>query len=243
MILHPIDLSAPEILALAAGRKRQHRVPLLDGTSQARDFFDAKTSRRALFDQATVIDREGGLVHCGLAVPYLHQDGHVETRDSVVLWPRWMVGDCLWGREAWSARSSGEGPRNLEYAARLDGQRQSCRRWQSRRTMPRTASRITLGIARVTLERLQSITHESILAEGIEAFSQELGRFASHPLVHHRAHLRGLTTLREAFAAQWCALRHRGRCGANCSWLRNDWVWVLHLRDVKVCESPEALAP
>lgn len=224
---HPIDLCAPEVVALAAGRKRQHRVLITSANSTASVDFRAEDWGSLLWPQASP------LVHpsmhgIGLSVPRIIRAPGSTTRDSVGVWPRWCVGDVLWVREAWDPRPND----GVRYAANLDGSAQEKMNWQSRRTLRRARARITMRITDLRPERIADITREGILAEGIEPLGDALGWYHTNPRVHHRAHQRSATILRDGFASQWCAMRHNTTAHRNCpagacSWQRNDWVWVL----------------
>ena len=86
---------------------------------------------------------------------------------------------------------------------------------------------------------IADITREGILAEGIEPMGEETGWYHVNPRVHHRAHQRAVTILRDGFASQWCSMRHGTTMHRNCpsgacSWQRNDWVWALTLDVLEV---------
>lgn len=80
-------------------------------------------------------------------------------------------------------------------------------RWSSAMFMPRWASRLTLEMTDVRLQRLQEITAEDALAEGIEPAPDQ-------PVI-------------EAFAGLWAGIN--GFDGPK-SWATNPWVWTLSFR-------------
>lgn len=86
-------------------------------------------------------------------------------------------------------------------------------RWSSPLHMPRWASRITLEIMGVRVERLQEISEEDAKAEGCEY--QECGRIA----MPKRSHVAG-------FAALWDSINGVG------AWDTNPFVWVLEFKAV-----------
>ena len=73
--------------------------------------------------------------------------------------------------------------------------------------MPRWASRITLEITEVRVERLQDISEDDARAEGVEYEDC-------------------WTTYRQAFEGLWCKINGSG------SWDANPWVWVIEFRRV-----------
>lgn len=78
--------------------------------------------------------------------------------------------------------------------------------------MPRWASRITLEITDVRVERLQDITPEDAKAEGVESFARE-----------HK--LTGYWTT--AFARLWMEINGKD------SWDANPWVWALSFKRIE----------
>ena len=77
--------------------------------------------------------------------------------------------------------------------------------------MPRCASRITLQVLNVRVERLQDISEKDALAEGVTLTGTS--RFDGEA--------------RDAFEAIWCSIN-----GAD-SWGDNPWVWVIGFKLIK----------
>ena len=89
--------------------------------------------------------------------------------------------------------------------------------WKSPRFMPRWASRLTLEIVSVDVERLHGITNAGVRAEGITA--------------HHPPRKKDdLPTSRSAFARHWDMINKK----RGYKWDVNPWVWVVGF---KVAES------
>ena len=95
-------------------------------------------------------------------------------------------------------------------------------RWQPSIHMPRWASRITLEITGVRVERLQDISEEDARAEGVSIAKSEdgssgygdtegLGRFPQY-------------SLRWGFKHLWESINSEG------SWAANPWVWVVEFK-------------
>jgi len=151
--------------------------------------------------------------------------------------PYGQPGDRLWVRETWQHDNYPLGPYepdctvfyradylddplgpDLERSA--DGIR---RRWNSSIHMPRAACRLVLEVTGVRVERLQDISYEDAIAEGmfnpgtIESTypltgetGEQLGRRLSHP--------------QRSFAILWEELNGAG------AWAANPWVWVVEFR-------------
>lgn len=88
--------------------------------------------------------------------------------------------------------------------------------WRPSIHMPRWASRITLEVTGVRVERLHDITEEDARAEGVMRLDG--GSFVSMGVP--------ILGAREAFCALW-----RSTYGA-ASWAANPWVWVVEFRRV-----------
>ena len=80
--------------------------------------------------------------------------------------------------------------------------------WKPSIHMPRTASRITLEITGVRVERLQDISEADAAAEGVSA---------KHTADAHY-------TAREAYAVLW------EQINGPDSWAENPWVWVIEFK-------------
>jgi hypothetical protein len=136
--------------------------------------------------------------------------------------PYGQPGDRLWVRETW-ARDDEDG--GLCYRAdigkggdaddwernRLDGAPRF--RWRPSIHMPRWASRITLEITGVRVERLRDISPEDCWAEGIQEM-RDAG--------DENGELRG--SVRQDYQALWEAINNPG------SWAANPWVWVVEFK-------------
>lgn len=84
-------------------------------------------------------------------------------------------------------------------------------KWKPSIHMPRWASRITLEITAVRVERLQDISEADAIAEGVELRGGKAGVFQSH---------------KQAFAWLWHEIN-----GPE-SWAANPWVWAIEFRVV-----------
>lgn len=87
-------------------------------------------------------------------------------------------------------------------------------RWKSPRCMPRWASRLTLEVTAVRVERVQEITCEGITAEGVPGYD---------------GHVMTNAERRRAFAGPWDAINAKRGAG----WDANPWVWVIEFRRVE----------
>lgn len=88
-------------------------------------------------------------------------------------------------------------------------------RWRPSIHMPRWASRITLEVKSVRVERLQDISEDDAGAEGCE----QVGWIDETDV--------GMSSYREGFARLW------NRINGSGAWEANPWVWVLSFERVK----------
>lgn len=151
----PIIFSAPMVLALLDGRKTQTRrlIRCAEGTD-----FHRQTEGRHYFGFNE--PRDDG--RCGVQLPCLP----------------YAVGDRLYVRENWRAGRGYDGGsiKNIPPFARIwfdaDDCNDNCdgigRNLRPCIHMPRWASRLTLLVADVRVQRLQDISEEDAIAEGVE---------------------------------------------------------------------------
>jgi hypothetical protein len=159
--------------------------------------------------------------------------------------PYGKPGDLLWVRETWARHASG-----VDYAADFAAiSRPEAGPWRPSIHMPRWASRITLRITDIRVERLQDISEDDALAEGCEArpfpgpWWQGYRDLGDGQLFHQQAI--GETapdwmigpkqmpptpwldqSARDGFRSIWMGLHGPG------AWDDNPWVWVISFQRV-----------
>jgi hypothetical protein len=161
------------------------------------------------------------------------QDGYVIKRIDGADWVNWLPvtyspygqpGDRLWVRETWSYITKAENENfthrrsdgcPVEMLYRADAQTEGWDRdvpWSPSIHMPRWASRITLEIVQLRVERLQDISLEDVEAEGLTAFDASRRNGDCFEFIE---------TWNEIYA----------RLGFP--WESNPWVWVLEFKRVE----------
>ena len=205
----PILMSGSMVRAIIEGRKTQTRRlakhPLAMAAKRIHSYHG-----QTEFD-CVLADETGGIIHCPYGVP----------------------GDRLWVRETWCAWDTNDEEQEANEVAgnvahlveigigrwhityRADPRRHA-EKWRPSIFMPRWASRITLEIESVRVERLQDISEEDALAEGCNG-DCPVGHIPSHtesPCVYHYAQL-------------WESINGPG------SWDVNLWVWVIQFRRIQ----------
>jgi len=128
--------------------------------------------------------------------------------------PYGKVGDRLWVRETWARHPDCGG---ILYRATDPGWDDNDYgiKWKPSIHMPRWASRLTLEIIGVRVERVQEISLDDMRAEGVRPTTE--------------ASLLWRETLRENFIALWDSINAK-RIG--CSWDVNPWVWAISYRRI-----------
>ena len=226
----PILFSAPMVRAILAGTKTQ-------------------TRRVAKLNAAGRVKQIGGA-----------RNWHLSDPDAVLACPYGQPGDRLWVRETFKPIASGElkngyGEVRYGFAYQADG----AARWNERQTiirdltcqpltgpmqfhpvpwkpsihMPRWASRITLEIVSVRVDRLNDISDDDAADEGIEYLSTPTGGddymtfWRDYSRTHEQADGHPFFDdghERDSFRTLWESINGPG------SWAANPWVWVVEFR-------------
>ncbi len=143
--------------------------------------------------------------------------------------PYGSPGDRLWIRETWRETGSlqsvykgipKDGTREqIVYAA--DGEWDGP--WRPSIFMPHWASRVTLEIINIRVERVQEISEEDALAEGVTVQKGHLWRplGSKEPMRQY--------TARQAFGALWDSINAKRGYG----WEKNPWVRVIEFKRLK----------
>lgn len=165
---------------------------------------------------------------------------HLEDPNAVNACPYGRAGDRLWVRETWAVEESlnatppskfskwptwfaadggylANNPKRGFHTGKPRG------RWRPSIHMPRWASRITLEITDVRVERLQEIRALDAISEGIESVT-------SGGITTFRDYLAGTTdrAARQSFETLWQSIN-----GPE-SWRANPWVWVVEFKRIEL---------
>lgn len=237
----PILFSGPMVRALLDGRKTQ--------------------TRRAIKPQPAA---EGYYSINGAGTHALHLSGAgadmlfirptPRSRDHRLPCPYGAPGDRLWVKETWGLsayfddtdwlRGSVKGRSQddiieswrLHFAADYEGSASSeYPYWRPSIHMPRWASRLTLEVTQVRVERLQDISEEDAIAEGVEQADTGPLRWVRYRNYMSEREAQGIATSfaspRESFFSLWESIH------GTESWAANPWVWVVSFRVVRACDA------
>lgn len=208
----PILFSAPMVRAILEGRKTQTR-------------------------RAVKLPFGRGMLTQDVWRPF-HPDSE-HDREVMPLWcPYGVHGDRLWVRETW-ARTWGEDDAPLGsviYRADIPNwaEERNVRRlakglaaqnpWKPSIHMPRWASRITLEVTGVRVERLQDISEADAKAEGVDPWSlpEDVMMRTPGPEAYRRTFERLWNEIHQDRASRWF------RKGSHS--IRSPWVWVIEFK-------------
>lgn len=240
-----ILFSAPMVRALLDGSKTQTRRVLKPQPDehhwQLLPGYELKRSKIV-----TINDR--------CAVKFSHsipQNPHWDTALDWLLCPYGQPGDRLWVRETWmpDAPRNGEWPDVAFYGCGMSpldlipecyrhpwhclhrATYEGCelRGWKPSIHMPRWASRITLEITGVRVERLQDISETDCVAEGIRISGKERRSDACYGIYECRmpdgkTHFND--SAHDLYRTLWKQIN-----GPD-SWDANPWVWVVEFKRI-----------
>jgi len=149
-----------------------------------------------------------------------------DQHNALVACPFGRVGDHLWVRETWKPTGLFASSRNMEtegcghFAYAADGEQRERDRhikWRPSIHMPRWASRITLEITSIKVERLQDISENDASAEG-----------CPFHIERRKLHIDRDDTARGWYRQWW-----KGKYGVK-SWDKNPFVWVAEFKRIDV---------
>jgi hypothetical protein len=208
----PILFSSPMVRAILEGRKSQTRRVVK---------FPENFDGRAVYNNHP------------FGLKYSAQDETVYR-----LFPKWNAGDILWVRETWGKGKFINEDGEVDYEGFVyktggyvfeDDKTLSDFRWKPSIFMPREACRIRLEVTDVRVERLDTISEEDAIAEGIELEgdgwkSYEIihaGRHKGEPNPHSFVPNKSPIT---SYMELWEAIN-----GFD-SWNKAPWVWVIEFK-------------
>lgn len=198
---------AEMVRAILEGRKTQTRRIIKDATGL---FWDHKAWRPEVVN--------GEITHW-VSMDTMN-DGHLFGAGSPQRkCPQGRPGDRLWVRETWNKEGANfhddftKPNPPYYYAADYDAEANKLYTWKPSLFMPRAASRITLEITDVRAQRLNDISDEDALAEGVERNTVDI-EMVRHCLVNGSMHC-------DRYARLWDSINGEG------AWKANPYVWAI----------------
>lgn len=234
----PILFSGPMVRAILDGRKSETR-RVVKNPPQGWELIDNRN--RALWQAGATTFAQG----CPYGFP----------------------GDRLWVRETWATHPLSEGSEPpYRILMKADGSNWwtwehgpergvesddfpewTPERWRPSIHMPRWASRLTLEVTGVRVERLQDITEEGAKEEGIgvgqrcgAAPGEAVSNICNHCKKHRSQHIGAARVCPQSHGECFSTLGYRSAFGwlwdsingkrPGCDWESNPWVWVVQFR-------------
>ena len=208
----PILFSGPMVRAILEGRKTQTRrvIKLPPAPNHLGTW------------EGTTVGGEGSYLDKAHTQPAPELSAIWHTRTGHCIASPCQVGNRLWVRETFGvfddSTLTNRDLSDIYYRADDETKYESDGIWRPSIFMPRWASRITLEITNVRVERLQEITEKDAKAEG--ATPANAGQDEHGPI----------KTYRTGFVYGWNSINGKRK---GCAWSDNPWVWVITFKPLE----------
>lgn len=218
---HPILFSAPMVKAILEGRKTQTRRV-------------CKVQPPAWTDRVDAAPLVDGVHRHGEAGQWVAVSNEFVNVRCIGRCPYGEAGDRLWVRETWQAMNTEmkwwhEWPANDRSSMNWAWTNPvkpaydlTPPKWLPAIHMPRMACRIMLEVLNVRVERVQDISEEDAIAEGMDENALVFG-------LESGAQIADDQKCRAQFAELWDSINAKRGYG----WDANPWVWVIEFKQVQ----------
>lgn len=222
----PILFSTPMVRAILDGRKTQtRRIVKPQPVSFVKQFTSGMWGRHL-----PNFDRDGSTYFEGFKCPYGEPGDRLWVRETWC-WGTNTEFQCKFPHKVFPDNQSSialyrADAATLDWINESDAHHNSKRKWKPSIHMPRWASRLTLEITEVRVQRLQDISTWDAESEGVGWELQQ--RYGD-------CRKEGETQNQAIFRELWESINGKG------SWGANPWVWVITFRTPPATESTEKL--
>ena len=151
---------------------------------------------------------------------------------EVIKFP-YEVGDVLWVRETFVQYPViGKNGNEIETEYKADESPVKFR-WKPSIFMPKSACRLFLQVKSVRVERLQDITEEDAIAEGIKPSEDFAGLYFLYGSTKNYGRITRTDYVDpiKSFHSLWLSIN------GPTSWVKNPWVWVIEFEKIKKPEN------
>lgn len=239
--MKPILFSTPMVQAILAGRKTQTRRLIKEAAGWD---YNWKVSQ-------VKVERLDGIpryeMRCGTqySLPWFkskYQPGDIlYVRETYYAWGFWDEKEGEFtksGKPAkWFVDCTAVSGRcyHFEDSPPDMNKKYESQKWHKRPSlfMPKDAARILLQVTDVRAERLQDITEEDAIAEGIECIHESDVKVYRNYLIKEKL---GSTNPVRSFTSLWNSINAK-----TSPWEKNDWVWVYSFNKIKKPELWDSL--
>ena len=153
-----------------------------------------------------------------------------ELKAYAVGFAKYQPGDVLYVKEAWGKRDDPDGNLIYFYLASYDSNEcewAPVKKWKSPATMPKEAARIFLRVTDVMVERVQDISEQDAIAEGIsDSSAYDCNGWAPS---YNDPDSGGQANYVGAFELLWDNINAK----KGYSWESNPWVWVISFERIE----------
>jgi hypothetical protein len=157
---------------------------------------------------------------------------NLKSKEEIQIKPKFEIGDILWVRETWQTTWN-ENKKSWDTIYKADGgywiDDDGIMKWKPSIFMPKKKCRIFLEITDVRVERLQDISEEDAIAEGIKKtwINDDIKQCRFKNYINDG---KGSKSPIDSFNSLWVSINGKD------SWKANPWVWVY---EFKVVEKPK----
>lgn len=224
---HPILFKDEMVRAILDGRKTQTRRIISKRNSDHGGLWDRLEFDEAKLPQGAMpIIVDNGYLHVPFRPhPEDCQDGEWWMRTRV--YPTWEVGDRLWVRETWGYFGGDEylyqrcqGAVGYR-ATHLPLSPVHGGKWRPSIVMPRWACRIILEVTEVRVQRLNEITNEDAIAEGIEPIPGKPGLWRRYDKICNQT-----SQPIKSFKNLWDSIN----AARGFGYFDKPWVWAISFK-------------
>lgn len=232
---------------MSTGVVVRERPLLMSGPMVLRTLADEKTqTRRVANPQPERQPVPCAWVGSGWALEGLPNEYGIKGCSCIKVKCPWREGERLWVRESirpsvityaggtrYAVEYRADGTK-LERPGHLVRDLKKHGDWTPSIHMPRWASRLTLELTEVRVERLNTITEADAIAEGMRQLRDDSGTWAGREGPGRL--VTPWPTAREAFADVWDTINGRR---PGCAWANSPWCWCLSFRQLTPTEAPK----
>lgn len=201
--MKPILFSTPMVQAILDGRKTQtRRAQGLKEVDANEFYFDRRVGDQFVFVSKT------------------------NPNNQLFITPKYVEGDVLWVRETWfNDADFGEKPIFI-YKADNENFPRGSSPWKPSIFMPKEAARIFQFVTGVRVERLQEITGEDAIAEGVEPIGNHK-HLNCMIYKNYGPEIYQFLSPKKSFESLWKSIN------GEDSWNENPWVWVYEFERIE----------